>query len=203
MNKVTNIARYGGHEASVTDFDKAKVVILPVPYEGTVTYRQGTKNGPLAIIEASRNMEIYDEELNVETHKVGIYTMPLMDLVDATPEGAVESVCLAVKNLLSASKFPVVIGGEHSISLGAIKAVKETVGDFSVLHFDAHSDMRNEYGGTKYNHTCVGRRIQEIAPITQLGIRSMSKEDKEFIDSKGNISRVITAYDILNDALWD
>ena len=203
LNKNAPVVKYGGAESTSVDLDKAKVVILPVPYEGTVTYRQGTKNGPSAIIEASSNMELFDEELNVETHKIGIYTMPPMEVANVSPEHMVSMVYKTVRDLLSGGKFPVVIGGEHTVSLGAVKAMKESVGEFSVLQLDAHSDLRNEYGGTKLNHACVGRRLQEMAPLTQLGIRSISKEDKEFLDGQNNISRLVSAYDILNDSLWD
>ncbi|MBN1871601.1 MAG: agmatinase [Candidatus Omnitrophica bacterium] len=203
FNKNPYIVKYGGGDSSAVDLEKAKVVVVPVPYEGTVTYRQGTRNGPSAIIEASSNMELFDEELNVETHKMGIYTLPPIDLSNASPENMVSAVYKTVKDLMSGGKFPVVIGGEHTVSIGAIKAVKESVGEMSVLQLDAHSDLRNEYGGTKFNHACVGRRLQEIAPLTQVGIRSVSREDKEFLDGPNNITRVVSAYDILNDSLWD
>lgn len=195
--------RYGGADLSYADFEKAKVVIVPAPYEGTVTYRKGTKYGPSAILEASSNMELFDEELNVETHKLGIHTIPPLDIAELSPEAMIEVVCKAEKDIFSAGKFPVLIGGEHSVSIGAAKAVKDVVGAITILQLDAHYDLRNEFEGTKYNHACVGRRFQEIAPLVQLGVRSISREEREFLADPNNIARSVSAYDILNDSLWD
>jgi len=198
-----NLIRYGGADLSYVDFDKARVVIIPAPYEGTVTYRKGTKNGPSAILEASKYMELYDEEINAETFKVGIHTMPTLAIEDLSPEAMIKTVYKTVKDVITAGKFPVLIGGEHSVSIGAARAAKEAIGDISILHFDAHHDLRDEYEGIKNSHACAGRRMQEIASLVQLGIRSASKEDKDFLSSQNNISRVVSAYDILNDNLWD
>ncbi len=200
---MTNSVRYGGADLSYVDFDKARVVIIPAPYEGTVTYRKGTRNGPYAIFEASKYMELYDEEMNAETFKIGIHTMPPLDIASLSPEAMIRAVQKAERDVLAAGKFPVLIGGEHSVSIGAVKAAKEAAGDISILHFDAHHDLRDEYEGSKNSHACVGRRMQEIASLVQLGIRSASKEDRDFLSSQNNISRVVSAYDILNDTLWD
>jgi agmatinase len=195
--------RYGGADLAYVDFDKAKVAIIPAPYEGTVTYRRGTKNGPSAIFEASKYMELFDEELNVETHKLGIHTMAPLEISGLSPEAMIKTIYKTEKEVLAAGKFPVLIGGEHSVSIGAVKAVKEAVGDISVLHLDAHHDLRNEYESSKNNHACVARRMQEIAPVVQLGVRSISREEKEFLAGSNNIARSVSAYDILNDSLWD
>ena len=195
--------RYGGADLAYVEFDKAKIIIIPAPYEGTVTYRKGTKNGPSAIFEASKNMELFDEELNVETHKIGIHTMSPLDIADLSPEAMIKAVHKTEKDILAAGKFPVLIGGEHSVSIGAVKAAKEVAGDISILQLDAHHDLRDEYEGSKNSHACTGRRIQEIAPLVQLGIRSVSKEEKEFLSTSNNIIRSISAYDILNDTLWN
>ena len=195
--------RYGGADLAYVEFDKAKIIIIPAPYEGTVTYRKGTKNGPSAIFEASKNMELFDEELNVETHKIGIHTMSPLDIADLSPEAMIKAVHKTEKDILAAGKFPVLIGGEHSVSIGAVKAAKEVAGDISILQLDAHHDLRDEYEGSKNSHACTGRRIQEIAPLVQLGIRSVSKEEKEFLSTSNNIIRSISEYDILNDTLWN
>ena len=195
--------RYGGSDLNYVDFEKAKVVVLPAPYEGTVSYRKGTGNGPSAILEASSNMELLDEELNVETHKIGIHTMAPLDIADLSAQAMIEKVYQAEKDILSAGKFPVLVGGEHSVSIGAVKAAGDSFTEISVLHLDAHYDLRNEYKGSKYSHACVGRRMQEIAPLVQLGMRSSSKEEKDFLVAPNNIVRSISAYDILNDSLWD
>ena len=195
--------RYGGADLNYVDFEKAKVIIIAAPYEGTVTYRKGAKNGPLAIFEASNNMELFDEELNAETHKIGIHTMAPLDIANLSPESAITAVYKTEKEVFEAGKFPVLMGGEHSISIGAAKAAKEAFGDISILQLDAHYDLRNEYGGSKNSHACVGRRMQEIAPLVQLGVRSISKEEKDFLSEPNNIVRSVSAYDILNDSLWD
>ena len=194
--------RYGGSDLNYVDFEKAKVVVLPAPYEGTVSYRKGTGNGPSAILEASGNMELLDEELNVETHKIGIHTMAPPDIADLSAQAMIEKVYQIEKDILSAGKFPVLVGGEHSVSIGAVKAAVDSLGEISVLHLDAHYDLRNEYKGSKYSHACVGRRMQEIAPLVQLGMRSASKEEKDFLAVPNNIAKSISAYDILNDSLW-
>ena len=195
--------RYGGADLGYVGFDKARVVIIPAPYEGTVTYRKGAKNGPSAIFEASNNMELFDEELNVETYKVGIHTMAPLDIANLSPESMITTICKTEKEVIAAGRFPVLIGGEHSVSIGAAKAAKDAIGDISILYLDAHCDLRNEYKGSKNNHACVGRRMQEIAPLVQLGVRSISKEDKEFLVNSNNIAKTVSAYDILNDTLWD
>ncbi|MBL7070930.1 MAG: agmatinase [Candidatus Omnitrophica bacterium] len=200
---MVNSVRYGGADISYVDYDKARVIIVPVPYEGTVTYKKGTKNGPCAIFEASRYMELFDEELGVETFKVGIHTMSPLDVDGLSPEAVIKTVYNVQRNILSAGKFPVLIGGEHTASIGAVKAAKDIAGDISVLHMDAHHDLRDEYEGSKNSHACVGRRMQEIAPLVQLGMRSISREGKEFLSSQNNIARIVSAYDILNDTLWD
>lgn len=200
---MTHPVRYGGIDFSYVDFDKAKVVIVPAPYEKTVTYRKGTRNGPSAIFEASNNMELFDEELNVETHKLGIHTAAPLDISDLSPEAMIGAIYKRELDILTAGKFPVLIGGEHSVSIGAVKAAKEAFKEMTILHLDAHCDLRNEYKGSKNNHACIARRMQEIAPVVQLGIRSISKEEKEFLNGSNNILRSVSTYDILNDSLWD
>jgi agmatinase len=200
---VNNPVRYGGASLDYVDFDRAKVIVIPAPYEKTVTYRRGTKNGPAAILEASNNMELFDEELSVETYKIGIHTIAPLAISDLSPETMISSVHKTEKEILAAGKFPVLIGGEHTVSIGAAKAAKEVMGDISILHLDAHYDLRNEYEGSKNSHACIGRRLQELAPLVQLGVRSISKEEKDFLASSNNISRSVSAYDILNDSLWD
>jgi len=202
-DRASYLIKYGGADLNYVDFDKAKVIIVPVPYEGTVTYRRGTANGPSAIFEASNNMELFDEELNADTYKIGIHTVAPLDITGLSPQAMIDKVHKTEKDILQAGKFPVLIGGEHSVTIGAVKAAMDVMGDISVLHLDAHYDLRNEYRGSKHSHACVGRRIQEIAPLVQLGMRSFSKEEKDFLAASHNIARSVSAYDILNDSLWD
>jgi agmatinase len=190
-------------EEEFSSFKKSKIVVMQVPYDKTATYIKGTVNGPQAIIEASKKMELFDDELNQETYKIGIHTMEPLPVQDMAPEAMVEKVYGATTELLKTGKFPVILGGEHSLSIGSVKAFKETYPDLSVLHLDAHYDMRDVYFGSKFNHGCVARRISEICPIVQTGTRSLSKEEKDFLATQANGRvKTISAYDILEMPLW-
>jgi len=201
--KAVSNVRFGGTGLSYVDFEKAKAVIIQAPYEGTVTYRKGTKFGPAAILEASANMEFFDEELNIETYKSGIHTLMPINVSNLSVEGVIEEVYKSVKDVMKAEKLPVLLGGEHSVTVGAVRAAKEVAGDIMVLQLDAHYDLRDEYRGSKNNHACVARRIQEMAPLVQVGVRSLSKEEKDFLSGANNVVKTISAYDMLTDQLWD
>ena len=160
---------------------KALFVVVPVPYDLTSTYQSGSRRGPAAIIEASTNMELYDEELKQETYLAGIHTT-LPVTVDARgPKNMINIVRKKIHKIASLGKIPVMLGGEHSISLGAVQALKEKYPKLSVLQLDAHADLRRSYQGSAYSHAAVARRISEICPLTQVGIRSMSKEEADFL----------------------
>lgn len=159
----------------------AQFVVVPVPYDLTSTYQPGSRRGPAAIIEASANMELYDEELRKETYLSGIHTT-LPVAVDARgPKNMIATVRKRIARIVSLNKIPVMLGGEHSISLGAVQALFAKYPKLSVLQLDAHADLRDSYQGTPYNHACVGRRITEICPLVQVGIRSMSKEEGDYL----------------------
>ena len=187
-----------------SSFKKAKVAIVQVPYDKTTTYIHGTSAGPAAIIDASKYLELYDDEVNLETFKAGIHTMDPLDVEKSSSEEMVDKVHDVILDLLKSGKFPVMLGGEHSVSIGAVKAFKAAYPNISVLHLDAHYDMRNEYFGSKLNHGCVARRISEICPIVQVGTRSMSKEEKDFLASQQADGKVksISVYDILDTPMW-
>lgn len=158
------------------NYDTAKVVIFPVPYSSTTYWKSGTKDGPWAIIEASRHVELYDMETKKDASKQGIFTLELLEPSKNSPEETVARIKNVMNKLLQDGKFPVMLGGEHSITLGAVQAFKEKFTDFSVLQIDAHSDLRDEFEGTKFHHACVMKRIKDLGlPITQVGIRSMSE----------------------------
>lgn len=194
---------FGGLEEEYSSFKKSKVVIAQVPYDRTVTYIPGAKEGPAAIIDASRYLELFDDELNQETYRIGIHTQDALDVAALSSEDMMEKVYAAVAELLKIGKFPVVLGGEHSISPASVKAVKEVYPNLSVLHLDAHNDLKDIYKGSKFNHGCAARRISEICPIVQVGTRSLSKEEKDFLSSQAN-GRVksFNVYDILEMPLW-
>ncbi|MFH1996428.1 MAG: agmatinase [Candidatus Omnitrophota bacterium] len=193
---------FGALEDNYSGYNKAKVVVVPVPYEKTVTYKAGTGSGPQAIIDASMNMELFDEELNQETFRVGIHTAESLKVEDLPPEDMIEQVHVSVAEHLKAGKFPVVLGGEHTVSLGAVKAFAETTENFSVLHLDAHYDLKDVYHGSKYNHGCVARRMFEMAPIVQVGMRSLAKEEKDFLTASGDKIINVDVYRIAESMFW-
>ncbi len=198
------VKNFIGLEEEYATLKKSKAVILQVPYDKTTTYIKGTGNGPAAVIDASRYMERYDDELNQETFKIGIHTAEPLSVEDLSSEEMIAKVYTSLAELLKSNKFPVMLGGEHSVSIGAVKAFKETYPNLSVLQLDAHYDMRDEFFGSKYNHGCVARRISEICPIVQVGVRSLSKEEKDFLTAQGNSGRIKTfdVYDILETPMW-
>jgi len=173
-------SRFAGLGKTFADYKKAAYVVIPVPYERTVSYGKGTAKGPGAIIEASCNMELYDEELDCNTAELGIATLAPVG-VDDSPDILAEKLRAVCLKVLRDDKFPVVLGGEHSISLGTLLALKDRYKDVSVLQFDAHADLRDEYRGSRYSHACVMRRIREHAPAVQVGIRSFSDDEAPLV----------------------
>ena len=172
---------FGGIEPEYADFGRALFVILPVPYDLTSTYRSGSRLGPAAILDASANMELYDEELGQETYRRGIHTLPFLEVDARGPKEMIETIRRKTAEVISADKIPVTLGGEHSISFGCVQALKEKYPALSVLQFDAHADLRDIYQGSPYSHASVARRISECCPLVQAGIRSMSAEEAAFL----------------------
>ena len=166
--------------------DRSRVVILPVPYEHTTSYGKGTASGPASVLDASGQVELYDEELDAEIYRVagGIATVEPMEFhsFDAAAIGSIEE---RVHGLIEKGKTVVCIGGEHSISIGAVRAHSRRYPDLSVLQLDAHSDLREEYEGNRYSHACVMARVYEFNKnIVQVGIRSQCREEADFIRQK-------------------
>jgi len=184
---------FGGNEV-VYGYDESEIVILPVPYDETSTWIRGADKGADAILEASVNLEFYDIETSSEVHLRGIHTL-LPVLEKKSPDKLVEAVYKEVKKLLEDRKFPVIIGGNHTVPIGAFKAFSEIYDDITILQLDAHSDLRQEYEGSKFNHACAMARAKEYAPVVQVGIRSMSADELQFVDS----GRIFYAHQLFND----
>lgn len=176
---------FGGLDGRYASLEGADFVVIPIPYDLTASYQAGSRRGPAAILDASLQLELYDEELCRETFRAGIHTLPFMEPDVRGPERMVDKIHEVVSGIAALDKIPVVLGGEHTITIGAVRAMKEKYPDISVLQCDAHADMRDSYQGSRYSHACVGRRIWEICPLMQAGVRSMSSECAEFITEKG------------------
>jgi agmatinase len=189
---------FGGSEV-VYEYDESRIIILPVPYDETSTWMKGADNGPSAILEASVNLEFYDIETDSEAHTHGIFTLPEVS-EKSSPGAMVEAVRSTCRRLYDQAKFPVVIGGNHSVSIGAIMAAVEKHQNITILQIDAHADLRQAYEGTPLNHACVMARAREIAPIVQIGIRSISAGELPFADRE----RIFCSHELWDDkSLYD
>jgi len=172
---------FGGTLPEAATFDTAKAVILPVPLESTTSYISGTKHGPREILVASSHLELWDEEMNTDVHGVGIFTLPEMELPFDDMADIMTEIRRVVTAIVDHDKFPVVLGGEHSITSPVVAALAAKHPGMSVLQIDAHADLRDNYMGTRFNHACAMRRVLEFARCTQVGIRSLSTEEAKAI----------------------
>ncbi len=168
--------------------EKSRVVILPVPYERTVSYGPGTRNGPGAILEASHYVELYDDELDEEVYRIGIHTLPSWLPDDMEPAACLEELEKMAASLLAPGRFLLTLGGEHSIAPAPIRAHRARHPRMSVLHFDAHGDLRDTYEGQKNSHACAAHRWVELGiPSVHVGIRSISKEEVDYVRKSGTL----------------
>lgn len=165
----------------LTSLEKARAVIVPIPYDSTTSFRGGARDAPLAIIQASGALEDYDTEIEADVSHVGIHTTPFLEAHMGSPQAMVNQVYMAISPLAKQGKLVGLVGGEHTVSVGAVKAMKEVWADLSVLYLDAHADLRDEYMGTRWGHASVARRLSEMCPVVQLGVRSMCLEEVEYI----------------------
>jgi agmatinase len=198
MNSTTE-ATYAGIEPEFGERDTSKIVIIPVPYDGTSTWIKGSDKGPDAFLEASKNMELYDIETDSEVYRQGVYLDdPMVGF--RGPEHMVESVHNRINHWLDQNKFVTVVGGEHSITIGCVRAFKERFEDLTVLQIDAHADLRPEYHGTACNHACAVYGASKTTNLIQIGIRSMDVSEKEHL----NFDKTFFAHDIANtpDEVW-
>ena len=161
----------------------AQVIVIPVPYDSTTSYKSGARYGPRAIINASRHLEDYDLELDRDISLVGIYTTPEIAPDVSGPEAMIDQVRRAALSVAKKGKLLSLLGGEHTIAIGAAQAMKQVYPDLSVLYLDAHADMRDKYMGTAWGHASVARRLCDLCTIVQVGVRSLSAEEMEFINT--------------------
>jgi agmatinase len=179
------------------DYEQASFVILPIPFDKTSTWQKGADKGPAAIIEASAYLELYDIETDSEVYRKGIFTA--LPINAATSSALIKRIDSTVSRYIKDNKFVVVLGGEHSVSIGVIKSYARRYKDLSILHLDAHADSRDTYEGTPYNHACVIARAREFTSnIVSVGIRSMDASERPGIDNK----RMFFAHEVHDSDKW-
>lgn len=188
---------YAGIPDKYTQLDQAEIVLIPVPYDGTSTYGKGADKGPDAILDASENMELYDIETRSEVYKQGVFIAPTVS-EDASPEAMTEAVDSTVSDYISKGKFVTMLGGEHSVSIGSIRAFNRKYNNLSVLQLDAHSDLRPEYMGSACNHACALHEASKTCNTVQVGIRSMDTVELPFVKEEN----FFTSYAIRNNPNW-
>jgi agmatinase len=181
-------------------WDEIRYVVLPVALEMTTTFFRGTERGPESLLQASHQVELWDDELHQETVEAGIATLPVLTFKNEDMDTALRKIEVQSSWILKEGKRPVVVGGEHSVTIGVIRAFKNFFHDFSVLHLDAHADLRDQYNGSPNNHACVMARVGEMAPFVSVGIRSLSSEEAVKIDQKRY--SVFDIHTIRNNTEW-
>lgn len=188
---------YAGINAAYAGVEKSKIVLLPVPYDGTSTWGKGADKGPEAFLHASENMELYDIETDTEVYKQGIFLDdPITE--NSSPEAMVNKVFEVTKHYIKRNKFVTLFGGEHSISIGAIRAFNECYDQLTVLQIDAHADLRKSYEGSEFNHACALYEANQTTNLVQVGIRSMDISEKTVM----NPENVFFAHDMVTDDYW-
>jgi agmatinase len=166
--------------------ERARVALLPVPYESSTSYMGGTRYGPEAILLASRHVELYDHELDSEPHLVGIHTYPSLELTAAGPEAALADLRSAYAEVCARGQFVIMLGGEHTITQVPVLYWADQLEDeLSVLQFDAHADLRDSFHGTEWSHACVMRRVVDRVRPVGVGIRAIDSEERRLIDGLG------------------
>ena len=192
-----NNKTYAGISEEFAMPETSNIVLLSVPYDGTSTWQKGADKGFEAFLDASENMELYDIETDSEVYKQGVY-MPDPITENSSPEAMVEAVHQVVKKYINRNKFVTIFGGEHSISIGTIRAFNEHYNNLTVLHLDAHADLRKSYEGSTFNHACALYEASQETNLIQVGIRSMDVSEKMVMDT----DKVYFAHDIAYDDYW-
>jgi len=194
---MNNERTFAGIPESYASSEKAKVVLIPVPYDGTSTWQKGADKGPDAFLEAAENMELYDIETDSEVYKEGIYLAESVT-ENSSPEAMVDAVHKVTKKYINKNKFVTIFGGEHSISIGTIRAFNECFHNLTVLHIDAHADLRKEYEGSACNHACAVYEASQSTNLIQVGIRSMDSIETTIIDP----DKTFFAHKMVTDDFW-
>jgi len=188
---------YAGIAEQYAQLESSAIVLIPVPYDGTSTWGKGADKGPDAFLDASENMELYDIETQTEVYKQGVYlSEPVLE--NSSPEAMVEAVHQTTKAYIKKKKFVTLFGGEHSISIGSIRAFNECFEDLTVLHIDAHADLRPSYEGTACNHACAVYEANQMTNLVQVGIRSMDVLETSIM----NPDKVFFAHQMVEDEYW-
>jgi len=193
-----------GLDEEASAYPTSRCLVVPVPYESTTSWGGGTRAGPGALLEASRYIELWDQELGVDPSTVGIHTLPALELTRSGPEGAMKELQEAYAEILreAEGRFPVMLGGEHSISAPVIRAVAEAEGRrVSVLQLDAHADLRDSYEGTPASHASAMRRILDVADLVGVGIRGISQEEAEVAEAEAGVT-LVYADEMWEDDAW-
>ncbi|MGB5989236.1 MAG: agmatinase [Marinifilaceae bacterium] len=188
---------YAGIEEEYSEYESSKILLQSIPYDGTSTWGKGADKGFDAFLEASENMELYDIETNTEVFTEGINIIPAL-LEDSSPEDVFKAVYESTKILLNTDKFLTFFGGEHSVSIGIIKAFYEKYDNMTVLHLDAHADLRKDYHDSAYNHACAVHDASKNTNLVQVGIRSMDSCELEYL----NKEQCYFAEDIYGETDW-
>ena len=189
---------FGGLPEKFSSWKNSQFSVIPVPYEMTTSYMAGTRLGPRSILTASEYLELFDDELKIEPYREGIFTAPFVEPNLKTPQSTLRAIEKAVGKYVRRGRFPVLLGGEHTVTLGVLSPLMKRHGSFSLLQLDAHGDLRDRYQGTKYSHACVGRRIVEQGiNLVQAGVRSLSEEEDSFIRRKN--LRTYYAHELVNN----
>ena len=188
---------YAGIPQEYGSSEKSKIILIPVAYDDTSTWGKGSDKGPEAFLEASENMELYDIETDSEVYKEGIFLTETLGGF-STPDSMVTSIHKVVKEYINRNKLVTLIGGEHSISIGAIRAFNESFPDLTILQIDAHADLRKEYGGSKYNHACALYEASQTTNLIQVGVRSMDHSEVSVM----NRDSTFFAHEIVTDEFW-
>jgi agmatinase len=191
---------FGGAVPEPRTFQESRAVILPVPVDRTTSYGQGTRNGPREILQASTHMELWDEELGIDVHGVGMFTLPEMELPFGELAPLMDEIRRVAGEVLAHDKFLVALGGEHSITPPLVAAAAAKYPGLHVLQIDAHADLRDSFMGTPHNHACAMRRSLAFAPITQVGIRSLSTEEAAVAGELN--TRIFYDWSMRDDPRW-